>query len=139
MTAAVLALPTAAFAAALLQGNLSNFPQAVLDVVVLWAAADGSGRILHDAIAAAAKATAVICCGPVILAALVGEMAGSRGLVWCLGATTALSVALPMAAGAGFAPALTQPAALVPLAATGAVAGLVYWLVAAPRRPRAAP
>ena len=132
ITAAVLTLPTVAFAGALLQGSLAHFPQAVLDVVVLWASAGGSGRILRDAMAAAGKATALICCGPILLTALVGEVAAVRNLPWFLGGTAVLSVALPLAADASLSAALLRPLALAPLLATGAMAGLVYWLVAAP-------
>ena len=130
---AVLALPTFAFAAALTRGNLAGLPQSILDVVVWWAVADGAGRVLHEAVAAAVKAVAVICCGPVVLAALIGEVAGWRNLVWCAGASALLSVALPVAAGSGSLAAFAQPIALGPLAATGGVAGLVYWLIAGSR------
>jgi len=78
------------------------------------------------------------CVAPLAIAALIGEMAGARALLWYSGVSAVLAGASPWIARAakGLEPAKeanpleTRIALLFFL--TGAVTGAVYWLIAAP-------
>ncbi len=80
-----------------------------------------------------------VCAAPLALAALVGEIAGVRGVVWYAGASGVLAAASPwilrathgLARSAKASPLEIRIALLFFL--TGALTGAVYWLLAAPR------
>ncbi len=80
------------------------------------------------------------CAAPLAVAALVGEAAGARSLVWYSGVSGLLAGASPWIARAarGLDPAQPMTDAEVRLALlfflTGALTGAIYWLIAAPRR-----
>lgn len=79
------------------------------------------------------------CVAPLAVAALIGEIAGARGLVWYSGVSATLAGASPWIARAakGLEPLketnpLESRIALL-FFLTGAMTGAVYWLIAAPK------
>ncbi|MEF3366525.1 hypothetical protein V3H18_08270 [Methylocystis sp. 9N] len=81
------------------------------------------------------------CVAPLAVAALIGEIAGARTLVWYSGVSATLAGASPWIARAakGLEPTreanpLESRIALL-FFLTGAVTGAVYWLIAAPAAP----
>ncbi len=79
------------------------------------------------------------CAAPLAVAALVGEAAGARSLVWYSGVSGLLAGASPWIARAarGLDPAQAMTDAEGRLALlfflTGALTGAIYWLIAAPK------
>ncbi|KAF2990919.1 hypothetical protein OGR47_12560 [Methylocystis sp. MJC1] len=86
-----------------------------------------------------------VCCAPLAVAALVGEAAGARSIVWYSGVSGVLAGASPWIARAskGLERAHKVSEAEARLALlfflTGALTGAIYWLIAAPARKEAAP
>lgn len=89
-----------------------------------------------------AKAIVVAtCAAPLAVAALIGEIAGVRSIVWYSGASGVLAGASPWIARA--ARGLDRAQNVTPLEGriallfflTGAVAGAIYWLIGAPSAP----
>ena len=85
------------------------------------------------------------CVAPLAIAALIGEIAGARSLVWYSGVSAVLAGASPWIARAAKGldrarevSALEGRIALL-FFLTGAVAGAVYWFIAAPPPQRSAP
>ncbi|MBM3561956.1 MAG: hypothetical protein FJX48_02105 [Alphaproteobacteria bacterium] len=84
------------------------------------------------------------CAAPLAIAALIGEIAGARTLLWYSGVSATLAGASPWivraAKGLGRAreasPLELRIALLFFL--TGALSGAIYWLIAAPSEPRPA-
>ena len=82
-----------------------------------------------------------VCVAPLAVAALLGEAAGARSLVWYSGASGVLAGASPWIARA--AKGLEKAQSVSPVEGriallfflTGALTGAIYWLVAAPRPP----
>jgi hypothetical protein len=84
-----------------------------------------------EAILGAGRLAASLLVAPPLVVALVGEVVGARSLLWHAGATGLLTGAVPFllrGGGRGATPEELHIAAV--LALTGAVAGLVYWLIA---------
>jgi hypothetical protein len=84
-----------------------------------------------DAVLGAGRLAASLLVVPPVLVALVSEVIGARSLLWHAGATGLLTGAMPFilrGGGRGATPEEIHIAAV--LALTGAVAGLVYWLIA---------
>ncbi len=85
-----------------------------------------------------------VCVAPLAFAALVGEIAGARSWSWYVGASGFLAAASPwIARGAraqpgGHAPTQTEIRILGLFFLTGALTGLLYWLVSVrgDRRPK---
>ncbi|MGJ0392072.1 MAG: hypothetical protein ACR650_04845 [Methylocystis sp.] len=84
------------------------------------------------------------CAAPLAVAALVGEAAGARSIVWYSGVSGVLAGASPwiVRASKGLERAHSASAAEGRLALlfflTGALTGAIYWLIAAPARKEAA-
>lgn len=84
------------------------------------------------------------CAAPLAIAALVGEAAGARSLVWYSGASGLLAGASPWIAraakGLERAQAMTEAEGRIAVLffLTGALTGAIYWLIAAPA-PRRTP
>lgn len=84
------------------------------------------------------------CAAPLAIAALVGEAAGARSLVWYSGVSGLLAGASPWivraAKGLERAQAMSEAEGRLALLffLTGALTGAIYWLIAAPA-PRRAP
>lgn len=79
------------------------------------------------------------CAAPLAIAALIGEIAGARSLIWYSGVSATLAGASPWIARAAMgldrareASPLEMRIALL-FFLTGALAGAIYWLIAAPR------
>ena len=84
-----------------------------------------------EAILGAGRLAASLLVVPPLLVALAGEVVGAHSLLWHAGVTGLLTGAVPFllrGGGRGATPDELHVAAV--LALTGAVAGLVYWLVA---------
>lgn len=84
------------------------------------------------------------CVAPLAVAALIGELAGARSLLWYSGVTATFAGASPWIARAakgldraGDANPLELRIALL-FFITGAVSGAIYWLIAAPSAPKPA-
>jgi hypothetical protein len=77
------------------------------------------------------------CAAPLAVAALIGEIAGARSLVWYSGVSAALAGASPWIARAAMGLDRAREASPLELRIallfflTGAVAGAIYWLIAA--------
>jgi hypothetical protein len=77
-----------------------------------------------------------VCAAPLAFAALVGEIAGARGWSWYVGASGFLAAASPWIARGSRAVARSGPPSpleqriLVLFFLTGALTGLLYWLIA---------
>lgn len=90
-------------------------------------------------------AIVAVCAAPLAVAALVGEAAGARSVVWYSGVSGVLAGASPWIARAskGLERAHKVSEAEARLALlfflTGALTGAIYWLIAAPARKAAAP
>lgn len=104
------------------------------------AAADGDPAQAVSALGVIVWAvTVATCAAPLAVAALIGEAAGARSLVWYSGVSGLLAGASPWIARAAKGLARTQSmteaegrlALLFFL--TGALTGAVYWLIAAPK------
>jgi hypothetical protein len=94
-------------------------------------AVEDPGPILAGALAGISKLVLTLFVAPPALVGLIGEVAGLRRLAWYAGGTAALTAAIPwlMRGAARIASPAEIHVSLV-LALTGAVAGLVYWMVA---------
>ena len=113
------------------QGVAGLLPSSMPDLLIGLAWGDHPERRLSAAARAVAETLTVICCAPVICAALIGEVAGLRNVIWYVGATATLSLILPLAAmHAGNPAGIADAVAYGPLGVTGALAGAAYWLVA---------
>jgi hypothetical protein len=85
------------------------------------------------------------CAAPLAVAALIGEIAGARSLLWYSGVSATLAGASPWIARA--AKGLDRAREASPLEIriallfflTGALTGVIYWLIAAPRSARLSP
>lgn len=90
-------------------------------------------------------AVVAVCAAPLAVAALVGEAAGARSIVWYSGVSGVLAGASPWIARAskGLERAHKVSEAEARLALlfflTGALTGAIYWLIAAPARKETAP
>ncbi len=79
------------------------------------------------------------CVAPLAIAALVGEAAGARSVVWYSGVSGVLAGASPWIAraakGLERAPSVNEAESRLALLffLTGALTGAIYWLIAAPR------
>jgi hypothetical protein len=88
--------------------------------------------------AAIATGLAAICVVPLVLTALIGEVARVRSLVWYAGATGLISAAMPYILRAGLRTKslagddanLAEQRFLLLFFLTGALAGFIYWAVA---------
>jgi hypothetical protein len=82
------------------------------------------------------------CVAPLAVAALIGELAGARSLLWYAGASATLAGASPWIARAAMGLDRARDASPLELRIallfflTGALAGTIYWLIAAPPPPR---
>ncbi|QGM99345.1 hypothetical protein MMG94_00635 [Methylocystis parvus OBBP] len=80
------------------------------------------------------------CAAPLAVAALVGEAAGVRSFIWYSGVSGVLAGASPWivraAKGLGRAQQINEAESRLALLffLTGALAGAIYWLIAAPRK-----
>ena len=78
------------------------------------------------------------CVAPLAVAALIGEIAGARSLLWYSGASATLAGASPWIARAAMGLDRAREASPLELRIallfflTGALAGAIYWLIAAP-------
>jgi hypothetical protein len=89
------------------------------------------GPVVDAALADAGRLVATVLLIPPAFVALVGEVIGTRRLLWYAGATGILTGALPWLAGGAARPATPEEIRIsAVLAITGAVAGFVYWLAA---------
>jgi hypothetical protein len=129
---AFVALVIGVFANPELAGLWAALAERILDTAAAAAMGDTRGAVQMAALAAASwKLILGVILAPCLIVAVVSEVFGLRsGLVQVLGAA-ALSAAVPFAmlpqtlSGTGMPPAL-----LTALAVAGAVAGMLYWLVA---------
>lgn len=102
-------------------------------------AADAPDRVWLAVAVAFWTLTAALLLLPPLVAAVAGELAGARSFVWYAGLSGGLTAAIAWighAGGHGPNPAETKLLTLLFL--TGAVAGLVYWMVAGRGAGRAA-
>lgn len=84
--------------------------------------------------------TTAVLVAPPLVAAVIGELAGWRSFVWYGASAGVFAVALAFLGhplGARFDPAESR--VMVLLFLTGAVSGLVYWVIAGRSAPSAAP
>jgi hypothetical protein len=89
----------------------------------------------------------MICVAPVILVALIGEIAGIGSGLWYVGATGLIAAGLPWIVRAHHLEQARADAAAGEVEGrlalifflTGACSGLIYWLIAGRRAPRALP
>ncbi|MGJ0509681.1 MAG: hypothetical protein ACR652_21660 [Methylocystis sp.] len=85
------------------------------------------------------------CAAPLAIAALIGEVAGARSLVWYSGVSGFLAGASPWIARAARGLERTQSVSdgegrlALLFFLTGALTGAIYWLIAAPSSSRPAP
>lgn len=142
MLAALAALPMAGLLIALANGYGARLPEAIVNTLVWLAMTDDLGRVTIAALGAATKILAVSCCMPVIVVALIGEAASLSGLAWYVGATAALSLLVPLSMAGTLANRASFGLDGL-LLGVGALAGLIYWLVAgrsaSPRRSAEVP
>jgi threonine/homoserine efflux transporter RhtA len=101
-------------------------------------AAEDPGPIVEDAFLAVGRIMFTLLIFPPLLIAIISEVLGLRSLLWHALATGILTAAVPWILRGSAR--ITSPAELhvsLVLGLTGAVAGLVYWLIARrePRRP----
>jgi hypothetical protein len=105
--------------------------------VGLWSLIDATlsvedpGPVVDAALADAGRLIATILLLPPTFVAVVGEVIGTRRLVWYAGGTGLLTGALPWLARGGVRVASPEEIRIAAtLVMTGAVAGFVYWLAA---------
>jgi hypothetical protein len=133
---------------ALAAGGLFFFFAALIDPVVgplagntlfvgFWslmdalAAADDPNIVMEGALSGIGRFAFMLFILPLVFVALVGEVIGLRHLLWYAGATALLTGAAPWLMRGS--PRIASPDELrvsLVLALTGAVAGLVYWMIA---------
>ena len=132
--AALLVLPFALLFGSAAAHSASWRLSGVADLLIGLGWSDNPAGLVRAALKAAAQALAITCSAPVICAALIGEATGLVSWLWYVGATAAFSLVLPLAAMEGLSGlrAPSDAGALAPLLVTGAIAGFVYWVVAAP-------
>lgn len=103
----------------------------VLAALAALASTDSPDRVWLAVAVAFWTLTAALLILPPLVSALVGELAGARSFVWYAGASGALTAAIAWIGHAGgHGPNLAETKLLMLLFLTGAVAGLVYWMVA---------
>jgi hypothetical protein len=92
---------------------------------------DDPGPIVSDAFLAVGRIVFTLLVFPPLLVAIVSEVLGMRSLVWHAGATAVLTAAVPwiLRGAARVGSPLELHVSLV-LGLTGAVAGLIYWMIA---------
>lgn len=132
--AAVLTFVAALAILLVMHGSGSSVTGLLLDFVYGVARSEHPDHLLAVAVRAAAQTIAIVCCAPVLCAALIGQIAQVRRPVAYAILSAALTVLLPMAAvnaSASF-DALSWSIVLGPLLAIGAVAGLCYGAIVAP-------
>ena len=103
----------------------------ILAALAALASSDSPDRVWLAVAIAFWTLTAALLILPPLVSALVGELAGARSFVWYAGASGVLTAAIAWIGHAGgHGPNPTETKLLTLLFLTGAVAGLVYWLVA---------
>jgi hypothetical protein len=94
-------------------------------------AVDDPTPVVEGALSGIGRLVFALLVAPPLFAALVGEVAGARRALWYAGATGLLTAAMPWLLRGS--PRMASPAELhvsLVLGLTGAVAGLVYWMIA---------
>ncbi|MHB2165506.1 hypothetical protein [Alsobacter sp. R-9] len=114
----------------------------ILTALASMAASDSPDRVWMAVAVAFWTLTAALLLLPPFIAAVVGEVAGARSFVWYAGLSGLLTAATAWIGHTrGVGPDPTETKLLALLFLTGAVSGLVYWMVAgrgAGRDPEAA-
>jgi len=111
-------------------GAIVDFLQAIGDDE------DVSEEVVHALLSFLWTAAVMICALPLTLTALAGEMARLRSPIWYCGATGLLAAAMPWLTRAAFHLQETRSASSLELHLallfflTGAIGGLIYWLIA---------
>ncbi|MBI1980317.1 MAG: hypothetical protein HYS63_01880 [Methylocystis sp.] len=119
--------------------------EAAMSGIFAFVEDDGRAGELNDPLAAFGFIVWAIiiatCVAPLAVAALIGEIAGARSLLWYSGVSATFAGASPWIARAakgldraGDASPLELRIALL-FFLTGAVSGAIYWLIAAPSDP----
>ncbi len=102
-----------------------------LAAIAALASADSPDRVWIAVAVAFWTLTAALLILPPLVSAVVGELAGARSFVWYAGVSGALTAGIAWIGHAGgHGPNPTETKLLTLLFLTGAVAGLVYWMVA---------
>ena len=94
-------------------------------------AVDDPAPVIEGAFTGLSKAAATLLVAPPLFVGVVGELAGLRSALWYGGATGVVTAAIPWVVRASErAPTPEEIHITLALFATGAAAGLVYWIIA---------
>ena len=114
-------------------------------VVGLWSLVDAvfsvedPGPLVEDTLLAVGRVMFTLLIFPPLLVAVISEVLGMRSLLWHMLATGVLTAAVPwILRGAARIGSPEELHVSLVLGLTGAVAGLVYWVIIGGREPRRA-
>ncbi|MGE3248412.1 MAG: hypothetical protein AB7F96_20200 [Beijerinckiaceae bacterium] len=138
-TAAIVFLPVAIVSDPLLrQIGVALGPASIHAFIALFVTPEALAAFAGGALAVVWTLTIAICVAPVTLAAVIGETAAMRSIVWYVGASAVLAGAMPWILRAAWSlerqqdPLVRSAETRLSLVflLTGALAGFVYWLAA---------
>ncbi len=115
------------------QELIARVGAALMDLLFIDAFEGAGDLVVRDILAGFWSLSLILLIAPVTVVALAGEVTGTRSFVFYGGLTGAATAAIPWLMRGGFAhtPALAAEGRITALLfVTGAVAGLVYWLIA---------
>lgn len=104
--------------------GLSKFFDAIVS-------SDDPGLVVADVLSGIGRLIFTLLVFPALLVAIIGEVIRARGVIWYAGATGILTAAVPwILRGSAHVAAPGELHVSAVLGLTGAVTGLVYWLIA---------